>query len=449
VIEVVPGIRAFEVASPFEVSRHDLHGPAAAPSAHPLTVTTSAGPWSYVASFPAADLPPPRVIEGQVGWMTRVACELVDGDAAFSYIAADYAALAGEASINRGEPYVDVFTDDLRRWRAVMMRVGGSSHGTTSVRIDSFRCFAIADDETDAWRMPSTARLALTRDWNHFYGTPRDLAGRVRHMRFQRLDAPRVMQWLLGLDISLTPGDQISQAIYTSGLYEPCTMTVLSHILREGDVFVDVGANIGAFTLVASRLVGNSGRVISLEPSSRENARLRHNIALNRLQNVTVHDVAAGAETASGMLHVAAGAHTGLNTLEPSFMYSGIAEDHVEQVAIVRLDDVLQREGLGNVRAIKVDAEGGEHRVIAGARRTIEAERPVLILEVAGPSLSPDHEGRRQIEAFLNGLQYRLAAIDAHAARLVPVPDLAREAENFVAAPAAILDPLVSVVSSL
>jgi FkbM family methyltransferase len=283
--------------------------------------------------------------------------------------------------------------------------------------------------------MPPGTVLAPMQDWNHYYGVAGDDPGwRERFERAASLPAPTPMRWLFDLELMIQPGDQISQAVYISGLYEPCTADALRRLLAPGDTFVDVGANVGLLSLLASRWVGPSGRVVCLEPSAREFARLREHVERNRLVNVVTFQVAAGAEPGSAVLHVAEARYPGLNTLEPSFMYTGVAEDHAEQVPVVRLDDFLAAQGIDVVSTMKIDVEGFEPQVVAGAQRTIARDRPVLLIEVVGPALEPSHEGRRGIERFLLECGYAFAAIDGHTARIDRVKDLAYPAENMLAA---------------
>ena len=111
--------------------------------------------------------------------------------------------------------------------------------------------------------------------WNRCYGSEglrEDEAQRAA--RFDRLQRPFVLRWSDRLVIRIVPREQISRALYVSGTYEPNALVVLRSLLREGDIFVDVGANVGVFSLVASGWVGPAGHVIAFEPSSREFSRL-------------------------------------------------------------------------------------------------------------------------------------------------------------------------------
>ncbi len=103
--------------------------------------------------------------------------------------------------------------------------------------------------------------------------------------------------------------DVAGRMLATSGVWEPHVTAVVRSVLRPGDVVVDVGANIGYFTLLAARLVGSSGRVHALEPSVGTYERLVANLELNDAANVVPERVAAGVSAQrTGRRHVAGGA---------------------------------------------------------------------------------------------------------------------------------------------
>jgi len=271
--------------------------------------------------------------------------------------------------------------------------------------------------------------------WSRFYGDASDdLAERVRYLRFRTLDAPRLMTWVDGLEVLVVPGEQVSQAVYVSGLYEPCSATVLRRILREGDTFVDVGANIGLFSMLASKWIGPRGLVLAFEPSRRECERLRYHVNHNSLANVGVFQAAAGNHDGTAVLHVADARHAGLNTIEEQFVHAEVEEVYTEIVPVMRIDEFVIRHGVPQIHAMKIDVEGGEPAVVAGARRTITRDRPALLLEVTGDALAPRHAGRMSIETFLGSLGYAFIAIDGESGTLRPTTDLTGPSENFLAA---------------
>jgi FkbM family methyltransferase len=151
-------------------------------------------------------------------------------------------------------------------------------------------------------------------------------------------------------------------------------------------VFVDVGANDGYYTLFAARRVGPSGRVVAAEPSSRERAHLQRNLGRNGLDNVSVVPAAIGAAAGLADLHLAHGVHAGHNTLG-GFAHDDVVRASLERVPIEPLDAVVARLGLAKVDFVKIDVEGAEARVIAGATAMLTSMRPLMLIEVNDKAL--------------------------------------------------------------
>lgn len=158
--------------------------------------------------------------------------------------------------------------------------------------------------------------------------------------------------------------------------YEP-ELAYLRNLLLPGATFVDVGANLGIYTLVASRIVGCRGRVIALEPSAQSFPLLQKNITLNRLTNVCCLQVALSAERGTVRLYHAPCCSSG-NSLaqDPSFPES------FENVPAETLDDLLQRMPAGGVDVIKMDVQGAEELVLRGAQEAIASMNPAVIFEL-------------------------------------------------------------------
>jgi FkbM family methyltransferase len=309
------------------------------------------------------------------------------------------------------------------------------SRGEPNCAVLGFRCYSLCDDGSQTLVAPAWRTFEPMAGWSHAYSArPKEFAARARDLRFRQLTEPRAMAWVDGLEVVVVPGEQISRALYLSGKYEPCTMSVIRHILRRGDVFVDVGANIGLVTLLASRWVGRDGRVVSVEPSRREFERLRAHVDRNALDNVDTIHAAAGDRDGSAVLHVAGLDRSGFNTLEGHFVSDGVEEAYSENVSLVRVDTVVSEKNLRKVDVIKVDVEGGEHDVLDGARQTIARDKPALLLEVGD---RPDQAARRQqTEGFLREHGYAFVAIDGDAGVLRRVDGLGVQAENVLAAQA-------------
>jgi FkbM family methyltransferase len=442
-IDVPPGVQALPIPPLFDVSRYVVHDASAEIicTADALTVASQAAPWSYLVAWRRAESDaalPDRI----VGWLIRVDARLTSGKAMLACVATDLTHIAAESSLG-SEGDVDLVVGDLTDAAWLIVRRGGrASPETTVVSVHGLECFALVGNGT-TWQPARPALVAVPR-WSQFYGRPdHDLRAQIRYVEFTRLTEPRHMPWLENLEVLIAPREQMSQAVYVSGLYEPCTSLVLRSVLRDGDTFIDVGANVGWFSMLASRWTGSRGTVLSVEPSSRECQRLREHVVHNRLSNVRVLQLAAGAEEGDAVLHVADERHSGLNTLRPTFMYDDVVESYTEKVCIRTLDHVVAQEHVAKVHVIKIDVEGAEYDVLLGARDILERDRPAVIIEVAGRTAAPRHAGREAIERLLRSFGYGFAAIDADSVAVTQVDELTGSMENFVAAMPAMISELV------
>ncbi len=164
------------------------------------------------------------------------------------------------------------------------------------------------------------------------------------------------------------------------GMSEFYEMGFLAHAARPGDLFVDVGANVGMFTLLAAGVAGADA--VAFEPGPTAFRRLGDNVQLNRLgERVTLHH--AGVGSAAGTLSFAQGGSDTLNhVVRPE---DGVGEI---QVPVVRLDDAVES---GRTLFLKVDVEGWETPVIEGALTLLGQEAPVaVVMELNG---SASHYG--------------------------------------------------------
>ena len=165
----------------------------------------------------------------------------------------------------------------------------------------------------------------------------------------------------------------IGRSIGKYGEFSEGEIDLFAQLCRQGDVVVEVGANIGAHTLALANLVGAHGRVHAFEAQRVVFQTLCANVALNSLMQVECRHTALGEQ--AGTLNI------------PDFVYSqegnfgGVEISRFEEgfpVPMARLDDVL---GLPSCRLLKIDVEGMEREVIAGAAGTIAKHRPFMYVE--------------------------------------------------------------------
>jgi FkbM family methyltransferase len=161
---------------------------------------------------------------------------------------------------------------------------------------------------------------------------------------------------------------------YALGTSEPLLQQALVDMLAPGDVYYDLGANVGFFTLLAARLVGPTGAVVAFEPDPHNARTLRANVARNGLGHVTV--VEQGVADTSGTLRF---------NVQDSTM-SRLAEEGEDgiEVPVTTLDDFLAGGAVRRPTLVKLDIEGAEVGALRGATQLLADDAPEIICEVHG-----------------------------------------------------------------
>ncbi len=177
---------------------------------------------------------------------------------------------------------------------------------------------------------------------------------------------------VFGANINLDLSDHIQRWVYFGG-YEPQETTWVRKWLRPGMTVVDVGANVGYYTLLAASCVGPRGKVLAVEPSPYAYSRLRQVVSENRLAQVDTLQAALGNGTGEGVLYLPP-----LGNHSPSM----VACDRTDRVTVPlrTLDDCLAEWHFDQLDLLKMDAEGFEPQVLAGARSALKAGKIRAIL---------------------------------------------------------------------
>jgi len=175
--------------------------------------------------------------------------------------------------------------------------------------------------------------------------------------------------------------------------------------------FVDVGANWGYFSLLAAHLVGETGRVISLEPDPRLFSRLQENLAANHLERVTALPIAAA--ESRGSLPMMGYAESGGNFGVSHVVANPPASEAFFRVSADSLDSILSEEKIGPVDLLKMDIEGAEAMAIAGLWKTLSARRiKFLLLELHPTALLDQGSSPQAVVEMLRAAQYIGFSID-------------------------------------
>jgi FkbM family methyltransferase len=193
---------------------------------------------------------------------------------------------------------------------------------------------------------------------------------------------------------------------YALGTSEPHIQDVLARLLRPGAVFWDVGANVGFFTVIAARLVGEAGHVVAVEPVPENLDALAHNVALNRLQNVTVIPRAAAVDDRQRCMEQA-GEPTWARVVADDAPRP--ADHPLLAVQAIRLDDVASSFAVPEPDVVKIDVEGLECSVVHGMAALLRRRRPTIVCELHGTA--------EEFLALMASFHYRTRSIrDDHTA---------------------------------
>lgn len=215
--------------------------------------------------------------------------------------------------------------------------------------------------------------------------------------------------------------DLISDTLCAEGGWERYETALMCQRLFEGATFVDIGANIGYYTCIASRLVGETGRVVAFEPESSNFALLQANVGRLGGGNVELHRVALGERATTAPLYLSVH-NFGDHSLAAN------ERRRVESVDIVDGDSVLD----GRVDFIKIDTQGAEADILAGLAQTIERSRDRLYMIVEFWPWALMQQGA-SVQKLLDRLaRFTLYVIDHQAHRLLPAShdELARSAST-------------------
>ncbi len=276
-----------------------------------------------------------------------------------------------------------------------------------------------------AQSMVELSPLAPVPHWHFgdFIQSP-DIKVHVRHALWQAarergLQGTICAPWHGGTKLEVRLGHDLSLGLLADGRLEPNEFALLDRVLQPGMVFLDAGANEGIYTLFASAKVGPKGRVIAVEPSPRELAQLHANLRLNETKNVEVVEQALAERIGTLRLRLAEERHSGQNTLG-EFAYPDVIAAGEIQVAATTIDQMIRELELKMLDVIKLDLEGAEIRALAGASRSLEKFKPLVLVEALDSALRKQQGSTADLLALLESASYEIFAIDDETGRPLP-----------------------------
>jgi FkbM family methyltransferase len=265
------------------------------------------------------------------------------------------------------------------------------------------------------------ADLRLLRPILRVVGRGHRLARRLWRGRLENLGVV-CLATRFGFQVLLEPRDYMAWAIAMHENHEPLVTRLLLESAHGKDAFVDVGANYGWFSLLAAtRLSSTGGKVFAYEPQPALCQLLRRSAELNRLDNLTVIEAAAGEHRSRGVLSVPVADRSGFTSVKPT----GAARDPVR---IVTLDEEFRD---GTPAVVKIDTEGSELRVLRGMSRLLAtAALRSLLIEVHPPLIKRLGDDCAELFATLVGHGFRLLHIAVRHPGEEWLTELAQPLEN-------------------
>lgn len=200
--------------------------------------------------------------------------------------------------------------------------------------------------------------------------------------------------------------------LQTGFCYEPENVHVMLRALRLGDVCIDVGANVGFFTLLMSGLVGDKGDVIAFEPGTNNLPQLKKNLQLNNASNVLLVEKPAWHKNERITFWLDADSSGSNAVWDPGRFFTNIKSrqnPNTYEVDAVRADTVVTER----VRLIKIDTEGAEQRVLEGLAYTLEQYHPPYVLAELNPfGLAELGCSTESMRSYMRAFGYDLFLLD-------------------------------------
>jgi len=214
----------------------------------------------------------------------------------------------------------------------------------------------------------------------------------------------------IGAEMMLYPGDYLALQIFNR-TFEPDQQNFIKKYLRAGDIFVDVGANLGVYSLLAGDILRGNGQVYSFEPTPAVFQRLVENVEINKFNNVHCYPFGLSSRDESREILVYEHGYDAFNSFAPQPRRDDYKK---ELVKVVAWDSFARQHKLvGNVTLMKIDVEGWEVKVLEGASESLSAKSaPDLIVEFSEVNARLANSSCKSLYQTITGFGYQLYEVD-------------------------------------
>jgi FkbM family methyltransferase len=206
-----------------------------------------------------------------------------------------------------------------------------------------------------------------------------------------------------GFKMKLDLEDAEQRKVYFFGHYhERYEAALVARLLEPGEIFWDIGANVGYFSLVAAARVHAAGQVVAFEPGAAALERLTENVSLNPFKNIRIYHLAVADRDGEAVLYRA----EGIADSSASLFAAAAGAAGGETCVTVALDGFLNREKLAAPDFVKLDVEGAELAALQGAAAILADSRPLLLVEMEEKNLVAAGASKAAIQTFLKDYGY-------------------------------------------
>lgn len=221
-----------------------------------------------------------------------------------------------------------------------------------------------------------------------------------------------------GIWMELDLNSFIERHIYYAGFYRPWVLPHFDRLLKRGQVVVDIGANVGQFSLWAAKKVAPTGIVLAFEPEPTSFAKLAKNVEINATGIVKFENMAIADFDGEAIFNFNAADHD--NQGQGSLARLS-CHRRTHRVRCLTLDTLIAERDIKQIDVLKIDTQGAEMRVLTGAKGVIERDRPAVLLRCHEDKCQEMQDATVDIQQFLLDKYYDLFKIVPWSTKLLPV----------------------------
>ncbi len=210
----------------------------------------------------------------------------------------------------------------------------------------------------------------------------------IRLLRNAKLEKERFVKKLAGnLVMELSAFDHIERHLLWYGFYEKSESRTMQTFISSNTIFIDIGANVGYYTLLAAHIIKN-GQVYSFEPVSSTFNKLLRNISLNGFSTIQCTQKAISNFNGKANVFISNDCNSGMSGLQFAENFSG----KTEIIDCITLDQAVEDYRIPKVNIIKIDVEGSEVNILKGMEMVLNVYKPILLIEISAETLAMHNE---------------------------------------------------------